>query len=449
MSKPLAQWSVADVLGWFRGYKGELQFNAEDKQIIEAAINQHSLDGATAMKANAMALQRPPYNIPTRQAFMLANAFQNAGHGGDAELFWASALLLLPSSLVRQFDLQEEANLSPKDQPSSKTMWMGRVADFAKLTFAPADGPKAMRMFGQANGLQGFVVLCGGSGGIGNGNLRMARAWCEMEYPVLCVDHTGSESKILSTRGRPLRQMLKPGEPTPYDSGTELVYTGEMTGDDCFSSDANAILADRKKWYSIYSKISGARQVGLQTILNDIANDPACSAVKNAGVYLLGNSEGAMVVTKLKDDPWSPFIRGRLVVAYGMEMCYINRSGASECSGRIPTLNIIGTHDEYFSSQPTAVAMIEASHAGYGGVVGHGFGEMGSEMRAAGFEFHAAAAIQVQGGMHDLTTTHDALLRKLFAFFAASPAGIASVAQGVPGVKQLKKDGGVALCLAG
>ena len=69
------------------------------------------------------------------------------------------------------------------------------------------------------------------------------------------------------------------------------------------------------------------------------------------GVLLFGTSEGAMTVHRFDDQRYGSMIRGRIINAFGCEHCYFTPTEeAARLGGSkdVPTLNLIGTCDEYF-----------------------------------------------------------------------------------------------------
>jgi ABC-type nickel/cobalt efflux system permease component RcnA len=73
------------------------------------------------------------------------------------------------------------------------------------------------------------------------------------------------------------------------------------------------------------------------------------------GVILFGTSEGAMTVHRFDDKRYGKLISGRIINAFGCEYCYFTPTlEAAKLGGSkdVPTLNIIGTCDEYFGPPP-------------------------------------------------------------------------------------------------
>ncbi|XPV69066.1 MAG: hypothetical protein ACNI25_00465 [Halarcobacter sp.] len=63
-------------------------------------------------------------------------------------------------------------------------------------------------------------------------------------------------------------------------------------------------------------------------------------------LFLMGNSEGALAAAAYKGKEF----KGRIVTAYSCENGYYSKDFKLGCKKHDPFLNIIGTHDEYFSN---------------------------------------------------------------------------------------------------
>ena len=73
------------------------------------------------------------------------------------------------------------------------------------------------------------------------------------------------------------------------------------------------------------------------------------------GVTLMGTSEGAMTVSRFDDTRYGKLITARVINAFACEFCYFTPTRASADLGGqrdVPTLNLIGTHDQFFGPAP-------------------------------------------------------------------------------------------------
>jgi hypothetical protein len=83
---------------------------------------------------------------------------------------------------------------------------------------------------------------------------------------------------------------------------------------------------------------------------------------RDAGVFLLGSSEGAIVLSSFQDESFSDTINGRVIISYPCEPNYWTyfRPEDEGIKGDkdIPTLNLIGTHDQYFACRDSVASKV-------------------------------------------------------------------------------------------
>ena len=68
--------------------------------------------------------------------------------------------------------------------------------------------------------------------------------------------------------------------------------------------------------------------------------------IDSKNIFLMGSSEGALAAANYSGNEF----KGRIVAAYACENGYYSRDFKIGAKKKDPFLNIIGTHDEYFSS---------------------------------------------------------------------------------------------------
>ena len=90
-------------------------------------------------------------------------------------------------------------------------------------------------------------------------------------------------------------------------------------------------------------------KVRLAEIYYNIAQLKKFNFLDLENIFLMGSSEGALAAAKYKGTEF----KGRIVAAYACENGYYSRDFKIGAKKRDPFLNIIGTHDEYFSSLST------------------------------------------------------------------------------------------------
>lgn len=142
-----------------------------------------------------------------------------------------------------------------------------------------------------------------------------------------------------------------------------------------------------------------------------------------------------MTVARFDDRKYASWLSGRVISAFGVEYCYFTPSRACAALGGaldVPTLQIIGSLDEYFGGPASgSVASQVAAAAAAGGARANGFFNPG--LRGHGFETFAQQRLGrglvavLDGARHDATVTHDNVLRALLRTFCAKPHACAAL----------------------
>lgn len=134
----------------------------------------------------------------------------------------------------------------------------------------------------------------------------------------------------------------------------------------------------------------------------------------------MGTSEGAMTVARFDDQKYGPLINGRIISAFSIEYCYFTpteQAGKLGGSLDVPTLNLIGSHDQYFGNNDSIAQLVAKGPTGYGSknLTGNAF----QTMKEQGVDRGLVCVFEQ--GKHDLTVTHDNALREIFAAFFTRP----------------------------
>lgn len=143
----------------------------------------------------------------------------------------------------------------------------------------------------------------------------------------------------------------------------------------------------------------------------------------------MGTSEGAMTVARFDDQRYGPLINGRIISAFSVEYCYFTptaQAGQYGGSLDVPTLQLIGSHDEYFGIHDSIAQLIAADpQRGYGSksLQGHSF----ETMRQQGMKTGCVCVFEE--GLHDLTITADNAIREIFQTFLRRPYRIHQLAE--------------------
>mmetsp|Transcript_13567 Transcript_13567/g.34835 ORF Transcript_13567/g.34835 Transcript_13567/m.34835 type:complete len:280 (-) Transcript_13567:320-1159(-) len=140
----------------------------------------------------------------------------------------------------------------------------------------------------------------------------------------------------------------------------------------------------------------------------------------------MGTSEGAMSVSRFDDRAYGKLITGRIINAFACEYCYFTPTrDAADLGGQldVPTLNIIGTHDEFFGPPASgewagsiASKIAADKNTGWGEVpTGNAYASFLRQGVKVGL---VATFVKAE---HDATLVADNALRDVLLSFLASP----------------------------
>ena len=171
-------------------------------------------------------------------------------------------------------------------------------------------------------------------------------------------------------------------------------------------------MEDPGEYKEMYEKCYQLRRLELHFI---IARLPQWAL--SQGIFLGGTSEGAMTVARFDDQRYGKLIIGRFINSFSIEHCYFTpRPEDGELGGQltVPTLNIIGTKDQFFGPSDSVAKIVAESKHGYGAkdMLGHGFETMKRQQVSVGL------VCVLEDGVHSPCNTHDNFLRPLFHFFS-------------------------------
>jgi len=208
------------------------------------------------------------------------------------------------------------------------------------------------------------------------------------------------------------------------------------------------VRADPEYYKALYEKVYQVRSAELHYLLKRLPK------VAHAfGVLLFGTSEGAMTVHRFDDRRYAGMITGRIINAFGCEYCYFTPTPDAALLGGskdVPTLNIIGTCDEYFGPPAdesfSYLAGYKKSAPDDGGYPS--YGQMGTWHGSKSYKIaqdpcppgygdphptgngyaafvkqglRKALVATVVGGQHDLTLNADNETRDVLLAFLANP----------------------------
>jgi len=258
----------------------------------------------------------------------------------------------------------------------------------------------------------GTVIFMHGSGGMTYNNVRYVRKLAGMGFVVIGPDSmAGGEF-----RHRDLASCITPDQPTPYWDDLGL-YKTAAEGEFTYNTSAEAVVKDPAAFQKLYENVFRLRSSEMHWILKSL---PLQTKVR--GVYIMGQSEGAMTVARFDDRRYGSMIRGRIISAFSVEYCYFTptrEAGTYGGNPEVATLNIIGDADQYFGPiDSVALSVAGQKDAGGWGAdnfTGNGFKEMKRKKLRRGL------VAVLEGAKHDASETHDNFLRELLRAFLESP----------------------------
>jgi len=272
----------------------------------------------------------------------------------------------------------------------------------------------------EGKNLRGVMVFMHGSGGIVWHNIRFLRMVAGLNYIAIAPDEmAGNHFRRRTTRAIHTRH-----EDTSYWQNT-LFYEGKagVDGENLeFSTKVEDVLASKEYYRTLYEKVYHVRRAELHYILSRLG-----LLAERLGVVIMGCSEGAMTVTRFDDQRYGRMIVGRIIVSYACEYCYMHTSETDAKFGGqldVPTLNMIGTHDEFFGPPAhgdfvgSCASKISAQPDGWGkaNVTGNAYESMLQQGMLSGL------VATFPTGEHDLTLTHNMPLRDVMLDFLHRPA---------------------------
>lgn len=373
--------------------------------------------------------------------------------------------LFLPKCVVDELGL--EPNMDDKDD-SVKELWWGRLweliallgagyreklalkglslqltperaAELDRICTDPTWRPKLKRLAARWHGasirkrcslavleparycaIRGTLVYCHGSGGNSWDNMRICRMSSKMGVIVIVPDGFAypEDTPMGKLRHKPLQPLKKATDDVNYWAG-DLMYDGDATGELTYSTKADKVLEDPDGYRALYEKSYQLRRCELHFTLERLPE-----FVKAHGVFLGGTSEGAMTIARFDDQRYGSMIIGRFVNSFSIEYCYFT---PTEEDGRIggqievPTMNIIGTRDQFFGPIDSVAKLVaEDTDTGYGDTEldGHAFPQLVKQ------QVHRGLVVIFEDGVHSPCDTHDNFLRPLFDLFFRRAADI-------------------------
>eukprot|EP00930_Biecheleria_cincta_P002454 TRINITY_DN103467_c0_g1_i1.p1 TRINITY_DN103467_c0_g1~~TRINITY_DN103467_c0_g1_i1.p1 ORF type:complete len:842 (-),score=183.78 TRINITY_DN103467_c0_g1_i1:52-2577(-) len=266
--------------------------------------------------------------------------------------------------------------------------------------------------------LRGTLVYAHGSGGNSWDNFRICRMVAKLGVLVIAPDGFAypKETAMGSIRHKDLQPLKKSSDNVDYWEG-DLIYASAAEGAFTYSTSSDAVLNDPDHWREFYENCYRLRRDELHYIIKRLPG-----WVKTQGFFLGGTSEGAMTVARFDDERYGTQVLGRFINSFSIEYCYFTptpEAGVLGGNRNVPTLNIIGTKDQYFGAEDSIAKIVSEDVHGYGKqVTGNGYATMVQQGVTCGL------VCVLENGVHSPCDTHDNFLRELFHTFFTRPASI-------------------------
>eukprot|EP00931_Biecheleriopsis_adriatica_P104580 TRINITY_DN79242_c0_g1_i1.p1 TRINITY_DN79242_c0_g1~~TRINITY_DN79242_c0_g1_i1.p1 ORF type:complete len:701 (+),score=112.63 TRINITY_DN79242_c0_g1_i1:133-2103(+) len=260
--------------------------------------------------------------------------------------------------------------------------------------------------------IPGTLVYAHGSGGCSWDNFRICRMIAKTGILVIAPDGFAypKDTAMGALRHKDTAPLHQSDDDVDYWAN-DLLYTSSAVGTFNYSTKAETVLQQPDEYKELYEKCYQLRRSELHFTC---ARLPMW--VKRQGFFLGGTSEGAMTIARFDDQRYGNMVRGRFINSFSIEYCYFTPSPeAGELGGNkhTPTLNIIGTKDQYFGPESVASIVAADANTGYGNpnLTGNGF----ETMVRQGIDIGLVCVLE--DGVHSPCNTHDNFLRALFMVF--------------------------------
>eukprot|EP00933_Yihiella_yeosuensis_P081441 TRINITY_DN95048_c0_g1_i1.p1 TRINITY_DN95048_c0_g1~~TRINITY_DN95048_c0_g1_i1.p1 ORF type:complete len:615 (+),score=107.49 TRINITY_DN95048_c0_g1_i1:125-1969(+) len=268
--------------------------------------------------------------------------------------------------------------------------------------------------------LRGTLVYAHGSGGCSWDNFRICRMIAQMGIMVIAPDGFAysPNTAMGQIRHKDLLPLKKATDNVDYWVG-DLMYASGSKGTYTYSTKADAVLDDAEGYRDLYEKCYQLRRSELHFVIGRLP-----LWIRSQGFFLGGTSEGGMTIARFDDQRYGEQVMGRFINSFGIEYCYFTPTPKDgELGGQldVPTLNIIGTKDQYFGAVDSISKIVAMDpNNGYGekDLTGNGYKTMVRQGVDVGL------VCVLENGVHSPCNTHDNFLRQLFQTFFSRPGSI-------------------------
>ena len=306
-----------------------------------------------------------------------------------------------------------------------------------------------------------YMVVIPGSGGVAGDTLRYVRRFASMGHVVIAPDDMAWPMHLRNRPRKDLREdsAVEDENDTTmeedsywndfalYDVVTDAV-TGAKQGANgslVYKSSAKSFIEDSflKKQYDAALKLKSVVVSHILLTLPDF--------IKNAGVALVGNSEGAAVLGMLNDKTFmnnyatessKAVVKARIAIAYPFEPSYFTDglkgwfagTFGSSWSSNCPVLCINGSEDEFFGPLASVASDVvsakrlsldgqgkEIMQKNYSGDASIALEKLAARHRAKNQGQSNLLSVNIVGAKHGILKSHDVMVSKLLREFLRAP----------------------------
>ncbi|CAE7765290.1 unnamed protein product, partial [Symbiodinium pilosum] len=197
--------------------------------------------------------------------------------------------------------------------------------------------------------LRGTVIYAHGSGGCSWDNFRICRMMARMGMLVIAPDGFAypKNTDLGKMRHKEVQPLKRASDDVDYWAN-DLLYASNADGSHTYSTQASSVLDNPDKFRDLYEKCYQMRRRELHWTIEKLPR-----WIRTQGFFIGGTSEGAMTVSRFDDQRYAHQVLGRFINSFSVEYCYFTPTmKCAQIGGNtdVPTLNIIGTKDEYFGA---------------------------------------------------------------------------------------------------
>jgi len=289
--------------------------------------------------------------------------------GGDSYSYaMDNALVAIPKKCVDQHSesITKASDLKNKQECDPQGMKYVRIADLKGIRTGGYDTLKEM-----ASCSAGLVVGFHGSGGPGWGQVQYAAILSGLGY-IHVIPDSMAMPESMGLKGKTPLKSADQITTTDYCGGysSSEGSCGSFNKPYCFSTKLDNIVANSDLYRQYVEGVYQIRKREMDYFVNNVPNDFFSSFTK---VFAVGNSEGAMVLSRYYHADFNQHLAGIIIDGWSCEFNYFVSCAdnakicGDSCDKSTPLLNLIGEDDEWFGRVSDSMSNKVAGHdSGYG-----------------------------------------------------------------------------------